>query len=208
LFADRHDAASRLAAALGGLRGRNPLVLGIPRGGVPMARTIADRLEGEVEVVLVRKLGAPGNPEFGIGAVDDTGWAHVFGRTDLVGADAAYLAAEKEIQVGLLRARRAAYSRIKPPVDPAGRIAIVVDDGLATGATMVAALHSVRARKPQRLICAVPVAPPETVELIRRQCDELVCLEAPENFRAVGQFYRDFGQVGDAEVLDALRPAS
>jgi predicted phosphoribosyltransferase len=139
--------------------------------------------------------------------VDDSGWAHVFGRTDLAGADAAYLAAEKEIQVGLLRARREAYARIKPTVDPAGRIAIVVDDGLATGATMVAALHSVRARKPQRLVCAVPVAPPETVELIRRQCDELFCLEVPENFRAVGQFYRDFAQVSDAQVLDALRPA-
>ena len=204
LFRDRVHAADELARALAAYRGRHPLVLAIPRGAVPMGRIIADQLEGELDVVLVRKLGAPSNPEFAVGAIDERGWAYVADYAARVGATEAYLEGEKASQLELMRERRLRYTPSRPPIDPAGRVAIVVDDGLATGATMIAALHAVRARKPARLICAVPVGAPDSVEKVRPHCDELVCLHAPEDFSAVGQFYRTFGQVEDAEVMAAL----
>lgn len=205
LFADRIDAANRLASELQKYRGLKPLMLGIPRGAVSMARVIADRLAGEVDVVLVRKLGAPGNAEFAIGAVDETGWPHVSDHAPSSGGDATCLQTEKEAQIGVLRARRAAYTVVRPRMNPKDRIAIVVDDGLATGATMIVALHALRARYPAKLICAGPVAPVETIEEVSRHCDEMVRLETPQNFYAVGQFYLRFDQVSDAEVVAALK---
>lgn len=205
MFRDRKEAASQLAEELEQYRGKNPLVLAIPRGAVPMAKVIAERLGGEFDVVLVRKLRAPGNPEFAIGSIDESGWAYVADYAGSVGAGAAYIEAEKQAQMETIRKRRARYTPIRPPLDPAGRIVIVIDDGLATGATMIAALHGLRARGLARLICAVPVAPPETLERVARMADQVVCLEAPANFQAVGQFYRDFPQVGDEEVIELLR---
>lgn len=204
MFASRIDAAQRLARALDTYRGRDPLVLAIPRGAVEMGRVLADALGGELDVVLVRKLGAPGHAEFAVGAVDETGWTYISHYAAGAGADAAYLDREKRAQLDTLRKRRAQYTPTRAPVDPAGRIAIVVDDGLATGATMIAALHAVRARKPARLVCAVPVAAPDSLERVRPYADEVVCLEAPPGFYAVGQYYGEFGQVEDATVVELL----
>ena len=205
MFENRRDAALRLVDRLASYTGKNPLVLGIPRGAVPMARLVAERLGGEVDVVLVRKLRAPGNPEFAIGSIDESGATQVAGYAASTGADARYLDEEKQLQLEVMRQRRAQYTAHRPVTDPAGRVVIVVDDGLATGSTMIAALHALRRREPARLICAVPVAPPDTAAKVAENCDELICLETPESFYAVGQFYRHFPQVEDDEVIAALR---
>ena len=204
IFDSRLDAGRRLAKALAAYRGRNPLVLAIPRGAVEMGATIAHELQGELDVVLVKKLRAPGSPEFAVGAIDETGWTYVAAHAAMAGADAAYLHKEKAAQLELLHRRRAQYTPARASADPAGRIAIVVDDGIATGASMIAALHSVRAKKPARLVCAVPVAAAESLDNIRPYADEVVCLETPQDFQAVGQFYREFAQVEDEEVVALL----
>ena len=204
IFEDREQAAYALADRLAAYKGRNPLVLAIPRGAVPMAKIIAAELEGEFDVVLARKLGAPGNPEFAIGAIAENGWAYLAPHAGEVGADAGYIARVKERELATLRARRAQYSPLRPPRDPKGRIVIVIDDGLATGATMIAALHALRGRAPEKLICAVPVAPPDTLATVGRYADEVVCLHSDAKFQAVGQFYRHFGQVEDDEVIALL----
>jgi predicted phosphoribosyltransferase len=203
-FRDRTDAATQLAAALAGFRGQNPLVLAIPRGAVPMGKVLAGKLGGELDIVLVRKLPAPGSPEFAVGAVDESGWAYIAPYAREVGADAEYLRKEQARQMETLRKRRAEYTPHRAAHDAAGRIAIVVDDGLATGATMIAALHAVRARKPARLVCAVPVAAPESLEKVRAYADEVVCLATPPEFHAVSQFYGSFPQVEDEEVVRLL----
>lgn len=204
IFRNRNDAADMLAEKLFRYRGQNPLVLAIPRGAVPMAKRIASALGGEVDVVLVRKLRAPANPELAIGSVDESGWTYLSDYA-LRMAGHGYIEAEKERQLGVMRERRAQYTPVRPPLDPAGRIVIVVDDGLATGSTMIAALHALRAKAPKMLICAVPVSPPDTLEKIRPYADEVVCLTAPEAFYAVGQFYMDFPQIEDDEVIALLR---
>lgn len=204
MFADRLDAARQLAQRLQHLRGEHPLVLGIPRGAVPMARLIADALGGELDVVLVRKLGAPGNPEFGIGAVEESGWHFLGPHAQESGATERYIERERDAQLETIRRRRAQYTRQRARIDPAGRTVVIVDDGLATGATMIAAIHALRSQQAGRIVCAVPVAPPSTLAEVARLADETVCLEAPERFHAVGQFYADFRQVEDAEVIAAL----
>jgi predicted phosphoribosyltransferase len=204
IFSNREQAARLLAEKLATYKGNNPLILAIPRGAVPMAKIVAEALGGEFDVVLVRKLGAPGNPEFAIGAIDETGWAYLGPYAAMAGADSGYIERIKAQELATIRKRRAQYSPLHPPIDPQGRIVIVIDDGLATGSTMLAALHALRSRAPQKLVCAVPVAPPDTLERVGEKSDEVVCLHAPENFQAVGQFYADFGQVEDEEVIALL----
>jgi predicted phosphoribosyltransferase len=205
IFEDRNDAARQLAEKLMQYKGRHPLVLAIPRGAVPMARLIADALDGSFDVVLVRKLRAPYQPELAIGSIDESGWAYLASHASSTGATAQYIEEEKQLQMATIRQRRQQYTPIRPPLDPAGRIVIVIDDGLATGATMISALHSLRAQSPAKLICAVPVAPPETLKNVAAMADEVICLTAPEYFQAVGQFYRNFAQVEDEEVIAILQ---
>jgi len=208
IFESRDAAARQLAKRLERYAHKQPLVLAIPRGGVPMGRVIADALQGELDIVLVRKLGAPDNPELAVGAIDETGQATIATHAADCGADAAYLETEKGFQWSLLRRRRAVYTPSRASIDPAGRTVIVVDDGLATGTTMIAALKATRARQPARLICAVPVASPESLELVRPYVDELVCLSAPRQFDSVGRFYAEFPQVEDSEVIACLSQSS
>jgi predicted phosphoribosyltransferase/predicted alpha/beta-hydrolase family hydrolase len=207
-FRNREAAARELASALGKFRGSKPVVLAIPRGAVPMAQTIAQALGGELDVVLVRKLGAPDNPEYAIGAVDERGVVMLNAQAEWAGANADYVAREARHQLALIRERRASYRPGRTPVELEGRTVIVVDDGLATGATMIAALQAVRARKPAVLVCAVPVAAADSLDSVRQFADEVVCLATPWPFGAVGRFYVDFAGVSDQEVIGVLAAAA
>ena len=202
MFRDRDDAARQLVLALAHYRGSHPVVLAIPRGAVPMGRIVADALGGELDVVLVRKLGAPFDPEFAIGAVDEQGTVTLGEHPAWAGANDAYIGRETERQLALIRERRASYR--KPAIALAGRTVIVLDDGLATGATMTAALKSARAQGPRRLVCAVPVAAHDSLAEVAKYADEVVCLAKPWPFIAVGQHYREFSGVSDAQVVEIL----
>ena len=205
-FKSREHAAQILVERLkASYQNKNPLVLGVPRGAVPMAKIIADALGGELDVVLVHKLTHPQQPELAIGAIDENGVAFV--SEWAADVDRQYLEAEKQRQLSALRARRANYTPLHAPIDPKDRIVIVVDDGIATGSTMTAALRAIRARKPKKLIGAVAVASPEAVRALLRECDATVCLNVPEEFFAVGQFFDDFAQVTDEDVVAILKHA-
>src|SRR5690349_7158171 len=181
-FQSRTDAAWQLAQALQPYRKRNPLILAIPRGAVPMGRVLASELQGELDVVLVRKLSAPFSRELAVGAIDENGWVFIAEHAKTSGADDAYLEREKRMQLETLRQRRAQYTPGCPPIDAKGRVVIVIDDGLATGATMIAALHAARAKGPELLVCAVPVAAPESLARVQPYADATVCLHAPPTF--------------------------
>ncbi len=210
-FLDRHEAGRRLAAALARFREIKPVVLALPRGGVPVGFEIATSLRAPLDVVLVRKIGHPWSPELAIGALADGVPPERFIDQSMVselGVPRAYIEEETARQVRELENRRRFYLAGRAPLAIEGRTAIVVDDGIATGATMRAALRAVRKRKPAKLVLAVPVAPPSTVESMRDEADEIVCLETPEDFGAVGLFYADFRPVDDATVIDLLRRAA
>jgi predicted phosphoribosyltransferase len=205
-FENRAQAAQLLAQRLEQYRSRHPLVLAIPRGAVPMGKILADALGGDLDVVLVRKLRAPQNPELAIGSIDETGAVYLDPDTrDLW--DEPYLEAETAAQADTLRRRRQMYEPAGSPIGAGGRIAIVLDDGIATGSTMIAALRAVRARQPAKLVAATGVASSDALRLIDAEADEVVCLETPAILHAIGYHFRDFSQVSDEEVVATLREA-
>jgi putative phosphoribosyl transferase len=203
-FKNREHAAHLLVDRLSPYyKNENPLVLGIPRGAVPMAGIIADALGGELDVVLVRKLGHPFQPELAIGAIDENG--NVFLSDYGFKIEPEYLDLEKNRQLEILRKRRAQYTPQRRPIDAHDRIVIVVDDGIATSSTMTAALRAVRARKPKKLIGAVAVASADAARAMLHECDAMVCLNVSGEFFAVGQFFTDFSQVSDEDVAALLQ---
>ncbi|RTH06794.1 phosphoribosyl transferase [Thermus scotoductus] len=201
-FRDRRHAGALLVEALKPLGLERPVVLGIPRGGVVVADEVAKGLGGELDVALVRKIGAPGNPEFALGAVGEKG-GMVLKPYALQYADQSYLEREAARQKDVIRKRAERYRKVRPKVPLAGRDVVLVDDGIATGSTMEAALAVVLSEKPRRVVVAVPVASPEAVERLKDQA-EVVVLSTPPDFAAVGAYYMDFGEVTDEEVEGLL----
>lgn len=211
MFTDRTEAGRRLAHSLLPLKKEKPVVLALPRGGVPVAFEVAKALAAPLDLLLIRKIGVPGQPELALGAVVDGDHPHLVINRDIaamVGATDDYIAEQKAEKLKEIERRRALYLKGRRRVDITGRSVIVIDDGLATGATMRAALEALREAKVKRLVVAVPVAPPDTAEMIRAAVDQLVCLETPEDFHAIGQFYLDFRQTADEEVVDLLDRAA
>jgi predicted phosphoribosyltransferase len=204
-FGDRRDAGRRLAELLLPLAEEHPVVVALPRGGVPVGREVADALGAPLEILSVRKLGAPHNPEYGIGAIAEDG-TRVFDPEALavLGISGGVLDAIVARETAELRRRVSAYRAGQPPLSVAGQTAIVVDDGVATGVTDTAALRALRRMGPRRLILAVPVCAPDSAARLRDEADEVVCLAEPVRLYGVGQWYRDFSQVTDAEVIAAL----
>ncbi|MBK5265413.1 MAG: phosphoribosyltransferase [Alphaproteobacteria bacterium] len=203
-FKNRHDAGKKLAKALKRFAGDSPLILALPRGGVPVAYEVAVELVAEMDLLLVRKIGAPGHEELGIGAIVDGVHPQVVLNEGIVrqlGPSPAYIQSETRKQLAIIAQRRRLYRGSTPPVDMRGRTVIVVDDGIATGGTARAALRGIKQNHPARTILAVPVAPADCVEQLERECDEVICLVSPSPFYAVGAYYADFTQTGDEEVI-------
>ena len=206
-FHDRREAGRHLGTALAHLRSADPLVLALPRGGVPVAFEVAKALHADLDLLFVRKLGAPGYEELGIGAVVDGADPQLVLNEAVVrelAPNPAYIRAEMGRQLAEIERRRHAYRGDAPPVEVAGRTVIVVDDGIATGGTVKAALRGLRKAGPARLVLAVPVAPAETLREIADDCDEIVCLAQPYPFYAVGAHYAVFDQTSDEEVVRLL----
>jgi putative phosphoribosyl transferase len=212
LFADRAEAGGALAQRLQAMALEGPLVvLALPRGGIPVAAEIARALHAPVDLLLVRKIGAPQQPELAVAAVVDGESPEVVideTTSAYCGVDRDYVARQAQGALREIDRRRRVYLKDRPPVPVEGATVIVVDDGVATGTTVRAALKALRRRRPARIVLAVPVAPAETVAALRSEADEVVCLHQPEPFHAIGLHYDDFHQVGDDEVLAALDDAA
>jgi putative phosphoribosyl transferase len=211
MFRDRHDAGRQLSERLLHLKGRDAVVLALPRGGVPVATEGAQALHAPVDIVLVRKIGAPRLPELAIAAVVDGPEPHTaYNRDiiDLLHIPDAYIDEKREQQLEEIARRRKLYLKGRPRIKVAGRTAIIVDDGIATGATVRAAIDALRQAEPTHLVLAVPAAPPEVVTGLQAEVDELVCLESPPLFGAISRFYLSFPQLDDTEVVRLLDEAA
>lgn len=209
-FENRRQAGQQLAQRLARFATTHPVILALPRGGVPVAFEVAKALNAPLDLLFVRKIGAPGHSEFGIGAVVDGASPQLVLNDDIVrqiapGAD--YIRSEMRRQLTEIERRRQAYCGKRPPIALKARTVIVVDDGIATGGTMKAALRGANRNDPDWLVLAVPVAPPATIANLKNECNEVICLEAHEPFGAVGAFYRDFTQTTDEEVVSLLSQA-
>ncbi len=207
-FADRVDAGERLARALAGSVGEDTVVLAIPRGGVIVAEVVARELGAPLDVVIPRKVGAPGNPELGLGAIAPGVRVLDTHMIEMLRVSDEYLEREIEAQEEEIERRQHAYRGGRPPVDVRRKVAIVIDDGVATGGTATAALRWARAQGAGAVVLAVPVAPGGALERLAREADEVVVLAAPEPFHAVGEWYLRFEQTTDAEVVAALERAA
>jgi predicted phosphoribosyltransferase len=206
MFNDRDEAGWMLVERLRGTDTEKPIVLAIPRGGVEVGAAIARGLGCELDVVLSRKLRAPHQPELALGAVSESGEIYLnHFAAAMTDAGDAYIEAERKRQMGEIERRRAMFRAVRPQADLRGRTVIVVDDGIATGATMIAALKTAQGAGAKELIVAVPVGAPDRIDALRPLCDRVECLYEPTDFWAVGQFYRSFEQVSDERVVDLLR---
>jgi predicted phosphoribosyltransferase len=205
MFRDRNDAALKLADRLKDYLGQNPLVLGIPRGGVVIASILARELAGQIDIILTRKLGSPVNSELAMGAVDENGNIQLnLSIISALGITKELIEQERQAQLEILKSRAKNYRRIRPKIPLKDRIVILTDDGIATGATMKAAIEAAKAENPQKLVIALPVGPPETIEELQTTVDEVACLMTPADFKAVGQFYLSFDQLEDNDVEKIL----
>lgn len=207
IFADREEAGRLLANELTRFKDQQPVVLALPRGGVPVAVEVADALHAPLDLILVRKIGAPWQPELAIAAVVDGDRPETVVNQAIVdqfGIGDSYLKEQEARQLAEIERRRQLYLADRPRAGLAGRTAIITDDGIATGATMQAALHAIRRTQPKYLVLAVPVAPPDTIERLRREVDEVVCLLRPAAFGAISLFYADFHQITDDEIVGML----
>ena len=202
MFADRTDAGERLAEVVDGHDVDADVVLAIPRGGLPVGRAVADRLGVPLDVVAARKIGAPHNPELAVGAVasDGTVWLNDRLIRD-VGVDEAYLDARTGAEREAAEEKVGRYRDDREPLELAGKTVLIVDDGVATGATTIACIRQVKSAGAERVVLAVPVGPPDTIERLRGEADEVIAVETPPRFGAVGQFYADFAQVSDEEAM-------
>jgi len=206
MFRNREDAGEQLARRLKHREFRDPLVLGIPRGGLVLGAVLARELAAELDVVLARKLRAPGQPELALGAITETGRVYLnHPAEEVLDLWEDYLRGERRYQLGEITRRKQLYRSIRPAAPIAGRSVIVTDDGIATGSTMIAALRGIEGEKPYEVIVAVPVAAPDRLEDVRPWCDELICLLYPRQLWAIGQFYEDFSPVDDQQVIQLLR---
>ncbi len=205
-FADRIDAGKRLASALANFAGKNAIVLAIPRGGVVVGYEIAKALNSPLDVIIPRKIGAPGNPELAIGAMTEDGTIILEDALiRYMGVPVDYIKEESELQKREIERRLKFYRQNEPYPNLRGHDVIIVDDGIATGSTMKAALASVKNRGAKTVTVAVPVAPPSTIKELKKQADRVVCLNTPEYFQAIGQYYTDFTQTPDEEVIQLLK---
>lgn len=206
MFKDRVEAGQRLAWALSDYKGKDAVVLAIPRGGVVVGHQVAEELGAPLDIIVPRKIGAPGNPELAIGAVTQDGSLMLDPRlVEILGVPEGYIEEEARRQMDEIARRMSKYRGERPRPDLEGKIVILVDDGIATGATIRAAITSIRKQRPALLVVAVPVGPPREMENLKGEVDRVVCLMTPEPFYAIGQFYGDFSQTSDEEVNELLR---